>query len=60
MWQVGCLCPSEINACHDPFCQCPCFCHLLQAYYAEKAVNVVVLAVQVCTDVPQSVCALTH
>lgn len=26
------------NDCHDPICQCPCFCHLLQAYYAEKAV----------------------
>ena len=32
---VRCL---SSNACHDPFCQCPCFCHLLQAYYAEKAV----------------------
>lgn len=33
---VRCL---SSTACQDPYCECPCFCHLLRAYYVEKALE---------------------
>ena len=40
---------------------CPCLKSFAPGLLCRKGRNVVVtVAVQVCTDVPQSVCALTH